>query len=221
MRLPISLALFLLTTFTVTDAAAQLLMRKHARKHEAPPKAILVQLPTYERRIAYFEKNNNKASLEILKRDADSMAKKMVADFTDNFNYCPVYFFYDNNIEKVKTRKFENVLLDNQLQQVSITVLSATDSNYVIATFGNVVHSGNGGDEHALASSKHRLQIFDHQYRIVKKPLPDGTNNVWGGKFKKDPESYKYESPKFDIYYTPYVAHYNGKLHVFYGKYPY
>lgn len=211
-----------------TDAAAQLLMRKHAKKHEHPPKALLVQLPTYENRMEYFRKSNNKSSISLLKKDADSMVSKIVADFNDNFNYCPVYYFYDRDLEKVKSKNFIGILLNDKLQPINNTVINQSDTNYFIVNFGHVVETNNADNAEGTASagqtvssSKQKLQVYNHLYHKIRKPLPNGVNNAWGGKTKRNPEFYRYESAKFDIYYNPYVAQFNGKLHVFYGKYPY
>lgn len=201
-------------------------MRKHARSSEKAPKAILVQLPTYQRRITYLQKAGDDAKLKQVKIDADSMQAKMALDFSDNLNYCPVYFFYDKDIDKIKSRQFNGVLFDKSMQAVNNPVISATDSNYFIVQFGVVYVQDNKKSEGSMSagqnvnSDKHRLQVYNRDFKQLKKPLPMGTNNVWA-RSKREPGAYKYQSPRFDIYYNPYAAHFNAKLHVFYGKYPY
>lgn len=201
-------------------------MRKHARSSEKAPKAILVQLPTYQRRISYLQKAGDDAKLKQVKKDADSMQAKMVLDFSDNLNYCPVYFFYDQDIDKIRNRQFSGVLFNKSMQAVNNPVISANDSNYFIVQFGVVYVQDNGSSEGSMSagqnvnSDKHRLQVYNSDFRQLKKPLPMGTNNVWA-RSKKEADAYKYKSPRFDIYYNPYAAYFNAKLHVFYGKYPY
>ena len=198
-------------------------MRRHARKNEPAPGAILVQLPTYQRRIDYLHRPKDSAKLEQVKRDADSMQAKMALDFSDNIDYCPVYFFYDSDIEKVKNKQLDGVLLDSNLRPVQPSSVFAIGKNYFIVLFGLVYEEITGESEGSLsagqsvASSKQRLQVYDRDYQKIKKPLPSGTNNVWA-KPKQDISVYQYESPLFNIYYHPYAARFNAKLHVFYGS---
>lgn len=222
----ISLVILMMSIYT--DAPCQLLMRRHAKKSELPPKVILVQLPTYENRMEYFKKANKTESLQLLKKDADSMQSKIIADFNDNVNYCPVYYFYDRDLDKIRSKEFSGVVMNSQLEPLNNPIITANDSSYFIALFGHVIQQGNNTKSEGtatagynVASNKQKLQVLDHRYNKVQKPLPSGTNNAWGGKPKRSPEFYKYESSKFDIYYIPYAANFNSKLHVFYGKYPY
>ena len=216
-------AVLLVITLCHADAEAQLLMRRHARKNEPAPGAILVQLPTYQRRIDYLQRPKDSAKLQQVKRDADSMQAKMVLDFSDNIDYCPVYFFYDSDIEKIKNKQLNGVLLNSNLRPVQPSSVTAIGKNYFIVLFGLVYEETTGESEGSLsagqsvASSKQRLQVYDSDYQKVKKPLPSGTNNVWA-KPKRDISAYQYESPLFNIYYHPYAARFNAKLHVFYGS---
>lgn len=210
-----------------SEAQAQLFSRNHAKKNEPAPKAILVQLPTYQRRTEALEKTNNTARLEQLKKDRDSFTARIIMDFDDNFNYCPVYFFYDKDLDKIINNNLDGILFNNRLEPVKNPVISATDTNFFIVMFGRPVITSeyeNGVQvmsANQSASDKQALQVFDHNYRKLKNPLPNGSNNAWGGRSKKSREHYKYASPVFDIYYIPYVAQYNAKLHTFYGNYPY
>ena len=198
-------------------------MRRHARKNEPAPGAILVQLPTYQRRIDYLQRPKDSTKLQQVKRDADSMQAKMVLDFSDNIDYCPVYFFYDSDIEKIKNKQLDGVLLDSNLVPVQQSSVNAIGKNYFIVLFGLVYEEITGKSEGSLsagqsvASSKQRLQVYNSDYEKVKKPLPSGTNNAWA-KPKRDISAYQYESPLFNIYYHPYAARFNAKLHAFYGS---
>lgn len=215
------------TLLISSGADAQIISRSRAKKDEPAPKAILVQLPTYQRRTEALLKTNDKARMEQLKKDRDSFTTKIVMDFEDNLTYCPVYFFYDKDIDKIKSKQLEGILLNSKLQPVESPVISGVDSNFFIVMFGHPVISGenkNGTQVMSVnqsASDKQALQVFDHNYIKLKNPLPNGSNNAWGGHSKKSKEDYKYKSPVFDIYYIPYVTQYNAKLHTFYGNYPY
>lgn len=215
------LTLCILTiTLINSSAEAQLFKRMHAKKDEHAPKAILIQLSTYQNREAYFKKQGKTALLEILQRDRDSVMHKMVADFKDNFSYCPMYFFIDTNSRKIRNKEFEGILLDEDLRPVNHPKISGKD-NYFIVQFGIPAKGSEGEGVAALTSSKHQLIVCDDQLNKLERPLPDGSNNKWPGKIGYQLETYHYDSPKFDISYRPYASHFNAKLLHFYGLYPY
>lgn len=194
--------------------SAQIFKRKYAKKEEKAPSMILVQLPRYENRMEFLTKSAQTAKAEQIRRDADSISAKMILDFTDNFNFCPVYYYYDNNAGKIKDGQYEGVVFDKNLQPVNANVIT---KNHVIALFGYNIQADSGYAGQTVNSEKLRLQILDPNLKRLQRPLPNGTNNVWA-RSKQDITAYQYESPMFNIYYHPYVAQYNAKLHVFYNK---
>ncbi len=215
-----------------TQAKAQLFARGKARQSEPAPKAILVQLSTNENRVKALSRNaaENKALLRQLKADTDSTIAKMVSDFKDNFRYCPYYFYADTNAHLVRAGKFAGVLLNGELQPVNNITLSPEDS-YNIVYFGYPIatatekQTGKDNDYNStgavLTSSKKKLVVLTKDMKLVQSPLPDGAKSVNRRAGKKPAAEYKYESPRFDIYYRPTANIYSGKLREFYGPYPY
>ncbi|RYE23414.1 MAG: hypothetical protein EOP51_10610 [Sphingobacteriales bacterium] len=155
----------------------------------------------------------------------------MVADFNDNFHYCPVYYFYDTTAEKVKQGQFEGVLLDSNLNPVKNMVISAKDTNFFVTYFGNSVPENvttsygwngtvNKDDElnYSHASSLRqafKLVVMDHNFV----QLPSYTE-LWsavaiGRKWRNLPK-YTYNSAHLSIYYWAFAGILSRNLTEFY-----
>ncbi len=96
--------------------------------------AVLVQLNTEQSKIAYFRKTGRNADAEKIKRETIKMNKKMISDFTDHFTFCPVYYYIDTNVDRIKRKNFDNILLDAKGLPVANPI--ALDSNYLITLYG-------------------------------------------------------------------------------------
>ncbi len=210
--------------------SAQLLSRKKANDNEKAPKAILVQLSTSSRKMDYYRRAKKQALVKQLETDVQNVMDKMVMDFNDNFNYCPVYYFMDTNANLVLEQKFDGVILDNQMHPISYIDLNAEDP-YNIVLFGIVTKDAsnyNGHDNsdpmdagYNVGSTSHRLIVLNKDFKAINKPLPNGLNNINRGKLRQPVSSYIYDSPKFDIYYRPYARNLSAKMLSYYGPYPY
>lgn len=222
-----ALSLFLVTALH-EPANAQIFKRRYARFDEKPPKMILVQIFTYQRRIEYYSKLRKTDKIRQIQVDAENMTKKIIMDFTDNFSFCPVYYYMDTNAHLVQEKKYDGVLLDNNLQPVHVTPDKTTQIilfGYPIAMAGDLKSSKTNNDiydsDYVVGEGKQRLVVYDINFKKIARPLPNGSNNIYGGKMEKAPEEYMYKSPAFDIYYKPYAKHLNEKMllfYVYYGK---
>lgn len=126
-----------------------------------------------------------------LKKEAQLVAQVMVNDFRDNFSYCPVYFFYDTNYHLVLQGKFESALLNADGTPANNIVLSASDTDYRIAYFGQIASNNN-----STTTMGKGLVLTDHKGNII--------DQYWRGEYfdilKPDPR-YSYTSKKFDLRY--------------------
>ena len=95
---------------------------------------LLVQLNTEQSKIGYFLKTGRKADAEKIKRETMKMNKKMISDFTDHFTFCPVYYYVDTNVDLIKSKNFDKILLDAKGMPIANPV--AIGSNYLIALYG-------------------------------------------------------------------------------------
>jgi hypothetical protein len=202
------------------NAYSQIITRRKAKASEIAPKAILVMLPTYARRAEYLKDSPTK--LAQLKKDRDSIVSKIVMDFNDNFIFAPVYYFVDVDRDRIAAQEFGNVLMDTSLRTLQNVQL---DTPYQIVYFGyptaNTQTANGNNDDDILGgnqsnASNQRLVVLNSDMTEVRKPRPNGANNAWGGKTRRDKDEYRYTSPRFDIYYRPHAKNLSTKMMNFY-----
>ena len=112
-------------------------------------------------------------------------------------------------------------------------IIKKEETNFQIVIFGYPIQkSGDnlkeGEKDDFFASNysvttkfKQRLVVFDDNFDKLPLPLPNGSNNVYGGALKQPSEIYIYSSRKFPLYYKPYAKSLSAKMYDFYGSYPY
>jgi len=119
---------------------------------------LLVQLNTEQSKIGYFIKAGRKADAEKIKRETIKMNKKMISDFTDHFTFCPVYYYVDTNVDRIKSKNFDNILLDAKGLPIANPI--GKDSNYLIALYGT-------DDGTANVTVTKGLVVYTPQYKQV------------------------------------------------------
>lgn len=186
------------------------------------PGMVLIQLKSENNRIQALTKARRFKDLEQVLNDANSSAAAMINDFRDHFNYCPVYYFIDTNLDLVKQKKFDRVLLNADRSPVENPSINSASENYVIVFFGyavmqkrseKVVKDPARYQSGAEQPAGKGLVINNHKYEQVgyinKKQYLDLLES------KKDKEKeklYKYSSPRFEIEYYPLAGSFNEKL---------
>lgn len=177
------------------------------------PTTVLVQLRTENNRRDALIHDKKYEDLETLKKDTYGAMNATVLDFRDHFNACQVYYFMDSNFEQIMARKFENVLLDENLQSVAAPIVE--DSNYLIVHYGYPTWQTKKGrwdttkqkdwgghpNGRALVINDHSMRQIHYIYNL------DYDFFNFRRKFVKNP--YRYESKKFDIEYNPSAAELN------------
>ena len=124
------------------------------------PKALLVQLRSEHNRMAALIKQRRYKEIEGLKTDAMNVTARMISDFHDNFNYCPVYYYMDTNLDLIKNRVFQGVLLHEDL--TPIEKVNIPDTDYFIVFYG-----------YPTSQSRRRDIVPDSTYRIVYSDTTD------------------------------------------------
>jgi len=124
------------------------------------PKVLLVQLRSEHNRMAALIKQRRYKEIEGLKADAMNVTTRMIADFHDNFNYCPVYYYMDTNLDLIKNRVFQGVLLhEDGTPAENVTI---PDTDYLIAFYG-----------YPTSQSRISGVVKDSTYRIVYSDTTD------------------------------------------------
>ena len=205
------------------------LRRLKMEAKQRPPKAILVEIFMRERLMNHYVSSKQTKKEAALKRDIEGVKNAIVADFSDNYTYGPVYFFYDTDADAVRAKKFEGVLMDKDLKPAKNIVLTPTDSNYFIVYFGTTAGSGstssfgfsdNHGDNELRYSSgtikreAYRLQLLDPNFNELPQYVVRDAYNM-EREYRHVPK-YSYNSSLLKIYYWAFAAELSKKFSSFY-----
>jgi hypothetical protein len=174
-----------------SNAQGQIIRRRHAVGDEKPPKAILVELSTFQNKIKFLQQKGNTGGVVAVGTAAKKVDDAMMLDFANNFESCPVYFFLDTNAQKVREKKFKNVLMSADGRFVGDTTLV----QYNIVYYGYPVPNDNNPAVKGLV-------VLDSAFDQMQAPYPYFTPTLkystLGGSAQ-----YVYETDKYGIEYYP------------------
>jgi len=233
MRQLFSCLLFIIILITSSLASdAQMFHRIRARHRDKPPVALLIQLNSQKNRTDYCLRKNKMELLAILQKDTREVMKRIVLDFSENFYYCPVYFFMDTNARDIMKGNFEGILLDSSLLPMKNIILQKGDTNFFVGTFSIMAPDFEWTD--SLQESEYfshhndavlsvpRFYAMDHNFNILRSTLPWTAFAAYSEiPLKRKRRFYKYESHRFNIGYSASALRYSNTLDRFYGPYPY
>lgn len=144
-------------------------------------KAVFVKLPTYTKRLAHYKENNSKDKMLQLQQDVDSITQYIITDFTDNFAFTPVYYFYDTSLYLIKDGKLEKNLFKASLTPISDKEIEAIGNKYLVIVYGL--------SEYGATKGMYRLKTYYPNMELANIPLIvkggfDNTNTYYSPKFK-------------------------------------
>lgn len=116
----------------------QLQERSTEQIHQLKDGALLVCLKTNELTLASLRKNGKTVQADALEKNQAAINQNIITAFREQFNFCPVYFFYSNYSPAIKDRKFDNVVFLNDTLQPDPTIKFSKKS-FLIAHFGVVL----------------------------------------------------------------------------------
>ncbi len=96
--------------------------------------ALLVSLPSYEYRINKYSEAGNTEMVKRLKEERHRKNLELMTAFKTYFDFCPVYFFYNHDTHKVKSRDFENIFLNESLKTNSS--IKFDESEFLVGRLG-------------------------------------------------------------------------------------
>ena len=183
------------------------------------PVAILVQLRVEQSRITALNEYHQTDKLKTLMADKEKVNAAMMNDFTDNFSFCPVYYYMDTNYEAVKNKKFDGILLDAAGKPVNNPVIHTGSSNYLVvcygkpatqSTFDDIVDDSVAYMNDSGTPACDALVISDDQLRQVSFLYKLDFDELFiKRKFSK---KYYYKSKVFKLEYYPFAALLNKQL---------
>ena len=184
------------------------------------PSAVFIQLNTEQNRIKALENNKRYKEVEIVKRDAAIISSKMIADFKDNFHYCPVYYYADTNFEQIKAGKLTGFLVKDDGTIVG-DYIKDIGQDYLIAYYGYPVYQSNKTKvvEKSYDMDTGRLFIPYGKGLIIHNSHMEQVSYLYKVGYdhfffslKKSNRKYIYESKKYDMEYLPFAKHFNDRL---------
>ena len=182
------------------------------------PVAVLVELKTQQSMLGALVKDKKYKELEEVKKDIIGEMTATISDFKDNFDYCPVYFFMDTNVDFILKKQFDGILLGSNLNPAKNIDINSSNKNYVIVYYGyptaqpnreKVVsdsskYINNSGEPmgRGLIITNDRMQQINYLYKL-------DYNGIFIGKKNR---KYTYSSKHFNIEYFPTAADFDSKL---------
>jgi hypothetical protein len=127
---------------------------------------LLVRLRSYKRQIMLAEKNNNtKLKNKIIER-RDYENKSIINAFREEFDFCPVYFFYNTDTKKILNGEYKNVFINTNLQKDSSIHFSSKE--FLITEFGELSSDTSGGTDF----SNYGIHTRDEKLNLISRPFP-------------------------------------------------
>ena len=96
----------------------------NVKRKELKRSALLVSLRGYKRQIEAYKKNGDNSMVMLLTQKRDSANQSIMNAFATEFDYCPVYFFYNYDAKKIKHRNFKGIFLNRDLEKDSTIIFS-------------------------------------------------------------------------------------------------
>lgn len=78
--------------------------------------ALLVRLRGYKKQIDAYSERGDTAMVKLMKQKRDEHNQSIIDAFATEFDFCPVYFFYNFDTKKIKDKDFKNVFVNKSLE---------------------------------------------------------------------------------------------------------
>ena len=98
--------------------------------------SIIFLLLTKQNSIDALNKAGNKELATQVANEQMQLNQKIMAAFKANFNFCPVYFAFADDVEQLKAGKTEGLLLNNEMKKDPSIKL--TNKYFLFAEYGQV-----------------------------------------------------------------------------------
>ena len=160
--------------------------------------ALLVRLRGYQKQINVFAERGDTSMVRLMMQKRVTLNRSIMNAFASEFDFCPVYFFYNYDTKKIKSKDFKSVFINKNLA-IDSTILFDLDTFLIgelgynligdtsqIFGSGDVYKNGfNSADGYARASttdsdiSHYGFYIRDQDFSYIDRPFP----NFISGKF--------------------------------------
>ena len=146
------------------------------------------------------------------------MRKAIIADFNENFTYCPYYFFDDTNAQRVMNKHFIGTLFDREMKLIDSKRINTDDTTYQIAYFGHYLSASDDvSSEYTTGSSVQRLVLVDHKFRRIPDNAPNGRLKGEGLLPVNMSKQRVYKSKLADVYYIRFAKEVSKSMQQYYS----
>jgi hypothetical protein len=173
-------------------------------------------LPTEQNRMKVLDRRNHENEVLEIDHDAQEVRNVMVHDFTDHFTFCPVYYFTDDNLERVRAQDFNGILLGRDMKPVSNMDIAAGSKDYLVVRYDRpenqpkrykVVRDTAGINEGSMAKG---LIVSNYKLQQVKAiTINDQKKSLMTPTQRK---LYSYKSRHYQIDYYPLAKELDNKV---------
>jgi len=126
---------------------------------------LLVRLKTSKSTIDAMQKAGKTKMAANRQKQVDEENKRIIKAFKDEFDFCPVYFFYSDDSHLLKDKNFESIVYVNDSAQKDSNI-TPRFSEFFVAEFGSI-----GQDEGAIFDMQ-GLIIMNEEFVPLQKPFP-------------------------------------------------
>lgn len=140
--------------------------------------ALLVRLKARAKTIEQLQQMGDLKSADKVRQQQFNENKFIMDCFIKQFDYCPVYFFYNTSNDSIRQNKLQHIFLDSNL--VVNPAIQMKEKFFLIAEEGDVEISNQQNNSDTvvtvpLASYTIRsggIRVMDNQFRLLRQPFP-------------------------------------------------
>jgi len=123
--------------------------------------ALLVRLQTKNKSITALREKGNDKLADKIEAEQRKYNLEIASAFKTLFDFCPVYFFYSDDSQKIRERQFDQVVFLSE-SLLPDTEIKLTKDYFLTAEFGTIE------GENAFGA----LIIKDDQFKELERPFP-------------------------------------------------
>ncbi len=167
------------------------------KEKTASVKFLLVELKSEKNKLDYFNAHKNPTELKHLSDDIAAQNLATINDYTDHFNYCPVYFYMDTNRQKIKDKQFEGYLFKGGYTILPANTIPDNETRFMVVKYGH--------PDDSLSIFQNTMGLIMYNYKL--EPL-QFIKKIRG----KIPKQYYFTSKKYNIEYRPFATQLNNSF---------
>lgn len=156
------------------------------------PQVILMMLNESLNQIEALKKRGRANDIPLLQEADREINQSIIADFTQYFSFCPVYYFYNRDYDYVKNRQWDKVVFydaehistPKKIELGNLQQYVIAEVNYVPMTNYTVKDSVSrrkgidyfAGEEEYASTRDYSLLLYSPLFELLPKPL--GITNI-------------------------------------------